>query len=143
MGWCISSPRSWYLSQRINIWKLGRQNDWVQLKVQKATWWEGWCWLGLPVSTSIWNFFVLSMVCISFLSLRKTYDVSHWSDCFLKQCSWFSQFIKGERLDWSCGLYVSVRMAACQTEAQMSWNLRYQDNMRNRYSSGQNLSESL
>ena len=102
MAWCISSLRSLCLSQRINIWGWGHQNGWVHGKVQEAA--ERptvpVVITSIPQVSGDFFFFVLSMFCISFLSFRKTYDVSYWSDCFLKQCSWFSQPIKGERPEW-------------------------------------------
>lgn len=80
----------------------------------------------------IFFFFVLSMFCISFLSFRKTYDVSYWSDCFLKQCSWFSQPIKGERPEWP---RVSMSQSGWGPTRQRPRDLRYQDIIESRYSS--------
>ena len=137
MAWCISSLRSLCLSQRINIWGWGHQNGWVRGKVQEAA--------ERPtvpvVITSIpqvsgdfffFFFFVLSMFCISFLSFRKTYDVSYWSDCFLKQCSWFSQPIKGERPEWP---RVSMSQSGWGPARQRPRDLRYKDIIESRYSS--------
>ena len=133
MAWCISSLRSLCLSQKINIRGWGHQNGWVHLKVQEAA--------ERPtvpvVITSIPQvsgdfFLVLSMFCISFLSFRKTYDVSYWSDCFLKQCSWFSQPIKGERPEWP---RVSMSQSGWGPARQRPRDLRYQDIIERRYSS--------
>ena len=130
MGWCISSLGSLCLSQRINIWESGHQNDWVHLKVQEAAESRG---AGCDYKhLGIFFFFVLSLFCISFLSFRKTYDVSYWSDCFLKQCSWFSQPIKEK--DWS-GPRVSVSQSGWGPARQRPRDLRCQDTIESRYSS--------
>lgn len=68
MRWCISSPESLCLSQRINIWESGHQNDWVHLKVQEARdSLGGDCDYQRP--TSIWDFFRSYLCCASLSSL--------------------------------------------------------------------------
>lgn len=134
MAWCISSLRSLCLSQRINIWGWGHQNGWVHGKVQEAA--ERptvpVVITSIPQVSGDFFFFVLSMFCISFLSFRKTYDVSYWSDCFLKQCSWFSQPIKGERPEWP---RVSMSQSGWGPARQRPRDLRYKDIIESRYSS--------
>ena len=66
MSWCISSPGSLCLGERINTGKSEHQNDWVRLKVQEAA---GSFGAGYDYQhpASIWEFF-LSYLCSASLS---------------------------------------------------------------------------